>query len=520
VRQGPLARLPIEALLFALAAVVRLPGLGRPVIGDEANAQVIVQAPLAATVDLLVRNDAHPPLYFLLLQLWGAVSDELWWLRLPSLLLGAGACVLVYRVGMETFGAAIGRAAFAVAALSPLLVFQSQYLRPYVLAVFVSTAALLLTTRLVRADTAAFPRLLIGLAAAEILLLYTYYLSLFIVLAINLFLGVYLMGRERARLRMWAVSLVVVALAFLPWLPYYAAQMAGVSGGTASSTPLLKAAGMGLYVGPVQVGSIAKAVLALLQVDELRLSTMRVSAYGSRLTLMLGGAAVASAMVALTAVGWLQLHRRSPAAATAVLLTASAPVAAACALSVAGDLGLFSPVAVNLRYFGESAAVFTLVLGAAVLGLRPRALRYAAAGAIVLLLVAQLPFVYAYPFNYRAEVLRILDRHPNVTLIVSSASTVDFFLPEDRSNRDASRHAYQRVVVDPKAVDEALGQLTAADGFFFVRTTTAEHIVRFPTFAADFESALLDRGFVKAEEERVSDMLTVAVFERQASGGR
>lgn len=504
-------------MLFALAVALRLPGLARPEIGDESAAVLAGPQGLGAIVDFLVTRDAHPPLYFFLLHVWGQVSQELWWLRLLSVAFGAAACVVIHRLGVEAFGAGVGRAAFALVALSPLLVFVSQYLRPYALAVLLSATAVLLVTRVMRAaDRRAFAGWLAALTACQVLLLYSYYLSLFVVLALNLFLLLHFFRRARGRLPAWVASLAVIGVAYLPWLPHYSVQMARVYSGASSSTPLLKSAAMGLWIGPVQVGAIAKAFLALLHLDELRLSTVRVSAHWSKPALvgivLVGGLVV----LALTVAGYRHLRARArPAgAALLVLLVVVVPVSAAAALSVAGDLGLRGPIAINVRYFGESAALFALVLAAGLARLRPRVAAGGSLAALCLVFAVQLPFVYRYPFNDQARLLAFLDRNREVGLVVSFPSGIESLFEEPHRQRFRAR--YRQVVVGPDGVETAVEAIARTERFYFFQVTTAERTIQFPRFAVDFETALGRRGFVKATEERMSDVLTVAFFERRA----
>lgn len=503
-------------VLFALALLVRLPGIGRPEIGDESAAVVAAGQTLTGIVELLVTRDAHPPLYFFLIYLWGMLSRELWWLRLLSVAFGAAACVLIYKIGAETFSPWIGRVTFFVVTLSPLLVFISQYLRPYSLALLLSVASVFLVTRLLRAsDSRSFARFLAGYTACAVLVLYTFYFSLFVVLAVNLFLFVHFMRWAPKRLAAWGVSAVIVGLAYLPWLPYYAAQMERVYSGISSSTPMLKEAKMGFYVGTVQVGAIARAFLALLQVDESRASAVRVSVHYSEPVLLLIVLAGGLTVLCLAVTGYWRLRRSGqlPALASLVLLVAGVPIGCAVILSVAGDLGLFRPIAINLRYFGESAAFFAFVLSAWLLSVKPRFLATGAIVALCLLFAVQLRFIYDYPFNDQSRLLEILNRNQDIELVVSFTSSVEPLF--DKTNRQRFRDRYRTLILSPDGVESGMSAIARHDRFYLFQITTAERMVQFPTFARQFELALKRHDFVKAEEERVSDVLTVAVFERR-----
>jgi len=513
-------------VLFAIAFLLRLPGSGRPAVGDENFAVGAVERTLEGIVQELVSRDAHPPLYFFLLQLWGLVSQELWWLRMLSVILGALTCVLVYQIGSVAFGRDVARYAFLFVTLSPLLIFISQYLRSYALSVFLSAAIVFIVIRILQAEESrTFLTRLAVYMVLLVLAVYTFYGSFFFVLGINLFLLGYYATREPRRLAPVVLSLVIAGAAYLPWLPLQIAQMERVYSGVSASTPVLKSAKIGLYVGEIHLGALAKAFFALLQLDDRYTSAVRFTAQYPASWLAVGALAGAVAILTLIIAGSRRLKaiQRIDGFVYMVVIVSVLPPLAASALSVAGDLGLLRPIAVNLRYFGESAAMFTLLIAGSAASLRPRILGRAAGIGICLILAVQLPYLYRYPFNDQSRVFKILDQYPDTRLAISFPMSVEEFL--DAAGREEFRRRYEHLVLSHEReehevdarIEEEIEAITRHDRFVYFQVTIAEWLILLPASFRHFESVMNRHSYFKAQGHRLSDILTVEVYERRAS---
>ena len=125
-------------LLFLIAMVFRLPGLGRPIIFDESHAIGYVTGSFSKIVTGLM-SDSQPPLYYYVLKCWAMLSSDPFFLRMLTVLLGSAICVILYKTVKAVFGIEAANYAFILAAISPQLIFQSQYLRPYCMATFFSS---------------------------------------------------------------------------------------------------------------------------------------------------------------------------------------------------------------------------------------------------------------------------------------------------------------------------------------------------------------------------------------------
>ncbi len=133
--------LPLALTLLALA--VRLHNLSYHSLWfDEAMsvhwARSSVPRILEVSMNLL--EDRLPPLYYLFLHYWRLfVGDGEVAVRLPSVLLGTLLIPVVYRLASDLFNLRVGSLAAALAAFNPFLVWYSQEVRMYALAVLLAT---------------------------------------------------------------------------------------------------------------------------------------------------------------------------------------------------------------------------------------------------------------------------------------------------------------------------------------------------------------------------------------------
>ncbi len=97
----------------------------------------------------LVKIDQHPPLYYLLLHYWLALTgDTPYYARLLSVLFGLGTIPLIYLIGRRLAGDLVGLAAAVILALSPFHIYFAQETRMYTLLAFNAAAALYALVRL------------------------------------------------------------------------------------------------------------------------------------------------------------------------------------------------------------------------------------------------------------------------------------------------------------------------------------------------------------------------------------
>ncbi|MFM7063660.1 MAG: hypothetical protein ACKO04_09255 [Actinomycetes bacterium] len=200
---------------------------------DEALSVNIARLPLDQIPDAL-RQDGHPPLYYVLLHLWTVVDTSNWWVRALSGVIALSGLPLAYlvgrRIGSRVAGDGLGArrtgllmlAAYAVV---PYGVRYGAETRMYALVIVEVLAGYLLvdnlwsgrTTGRRRAGSAA------GLALVTASLLWTHYWSLWLVCTVGLVALWQSVRSHRPTTRTgarWSVAaLVGGGLLFAPWLP-------------------------------------------------------------------------------------------------------------------------------------------------------------------------------------------------------------------------------------------------------------------------------------------------------------
>jgi uncharacterized membrane protein len=210
---------------------------------DEANGLVVTRLGLAALA--AAQNELyHPPLFYWLLAQWLPLGrGEFFW-RFPSVLFSVLNVLLAWQLARAWFGRAVALTAAPLVALSPVLLWYAQELRPYALLVTLSLLTTLSVTHLClhtaphpsqrplqhppsrRSLYTAFAWWLLA-AVSITAAIYLHYFAL-LLLGLHLVTGLALLSARRSA--PWSLFLVlsawVVALiAYWPWVqtPVFAA---------------------------------------------------------------------------------------------------------------------------------------------------------------------------------------------------------------------------------------------------------------------------------------------------------
>ncbi|MFN8037871.1 MAG: glycosyltransferase family 39 protein [Acidimicrobiales bacterium] len=221
------AAAPIEIVVLALVAAVL--GIGMrfvtrsPLWLDEALSVNIAQLPPGEIVQAL-RQDGHPPLYYLLLHGWTAAfgtSDAA--VRSLSAVIGIASLPLAWLVGRRRGGPLLAWILVAVVALSPYAVRYSTETRMYSMVITLVLAGYLLVDDVVRRGRDGVGRL-VGLALVAGALLLSHYWSLWLLGSLGIVLLVtWRRSSDPARRRgAGRAVLALVAggiLLFAWWLP-------------------------------------------------------------------------------------------------------------------------------------------------------------------------------------------------------------------------------------------------------------------------------------------------------------
>jgi hypothetical protein len=211
------------ALIITLAAFLRLWHVGAPSLWmDEGFTWLVASQPFSAMPAATLFADKHPPLHYwiehVMLTLYGVhgavpnshQAERV--LRLAPALWGVAGVVAVMWLGTRRRGLEVGLLAGLLLAVSPLHVMMSRDARDYSLA----------DLCLILAAGCWLERRWVPYTLCAALALYSHYLCGVVLLW--MWLGTLAVERDKFAWKPWALSCLVVALCFSPWVPTLLAQ--------------------------------------------------------------------------------------------------------------------------------------------------------------------------------------------------------------------------------------------------------------------------------------------------------
>ncbi len=208
-------------VILTLAAVFRLYEMDFPDVWvDEANLILTAEQPVADLFGRL-RADSSPPLYYLAVHAWSALfGDSAVALRMLSVISGVVLVGLTWWVARDLASSRAGLWAAFYLAVNPSQSFFSQQIRMYV---WIGLFFLLSLAGLVRYLRDGRPRDFAMWVGAATLALYNHNFAAHAVVAFAAIIAV--SGQLISRIRMWALAAMVVAVAYVPWVPTLLAQL-------------------------------------------------------------------------------------------------------------------------------------------------------------------------------------------------------------------------------------------------------------------------------------------------------
>lgn len=176
-----------------------------------------------------VREDVHPPLYYLLLDVWTLlIGDSEFSLRLPSALMGTLSLATVYAIGRHWFNTRTGIISLLLLGTAGFYLYYSREAQIYSLYLVLATISTWLYSRWWQKSTL-FRGLIYGIALA--LMLYTHYTAFVIILAhgLHALLTIRQWSKKSA---LWQIIIPygLSALLFSAWIPIFLQQMIVNSG--------------------------------------------------------------------------------------------------------------------------------------------------------------------------------------------------------------------------------------------------------------------------------------------------
>jgi uncharacterized membrane protein len=171
------------------------------------------------------KNDAHPPLYYLLLNLWSYIFGENeWGLRSFSAFIGAFTIVLLFFSLRSLTGDNVGLISCLLFALAPFHIYYSQEVRMYALLAFMTMSCIYFTTKILNSITY---RDLVGLMISEVATLYTHNYGLFVIATLNIYMAylIFVHQEDVAFYKFWIVLQIAVLVFYAPWIPILIKQI-------------------------------------------------------------------------------------------------------------------------------------------------------------------------------------------------------------------------------------------------------------------------------------------------------
>ncbi len=205
-------------LLFAVTALLWSRGRNTWYWLDEGIAIGISSYPLSQIPELL-RLDASPPLYYLLLHVWTSVfGDSEAQTHLLSLLFALGTIPAAFWAGRSLFGPRTGWICVVLAAVNPFIAAYANETRMYSLVVLL---ALVVTASFLHSFVYRRRGHLPVFVVSLVLLLYTHNWGLFFALGTGVAMVLCLLSATDRRLLLVDIALASVATAVLyaPWIP-------------------------------------------------------------------------------------------------------------------------------------------------------------------------------------------------------------------------------------------------------------------------------------------------------------
>lgn len=191
---------------------------------DEMAQAAVAQAAWKEMFPLITRHSS-PPLDYVLMKLvmllFGTAD---WVVRMPALVFGVAAIAALYLFACSLTDRESGLPAAALLAFSPMAISYSQEARMYSLFLFLSLVSYLLARRFIERNDPASGA---WLGIANGLLLLTHYFGVFVIAGEGMILLWGMRSKEgrKRRAALMAVAMLIPLAMFLPWLPYFIAQL-------------------------------------------------------------------------------------------------------------------------------------------------------------------------------------------------------------------------------------------------------------------------------------------------------
>jgi len=249
----------IVSLIIFLCVGLRLVNLDKGYSSDEGWLLKVAGSDFNKIVPALrTGNSVFPPLSPFLVHFWMRVSTAEPWVRGYFVFFGVAICILVYQLGRLFIDRAFGQIAFFASAVSPLLIWASQFVRSYIDSAFWALLSIYFMLRILK--RAGSIGVFLGYVVSSLLAIYSSHLFIPLLIAQNIFIFIFYL-RDVAFLRKWLVSQSILITLSLPCLTLLASQVNHASGMAD------RWASKGLHLFGVNIGHYPRGIAAVIGMD-------------------------------------------------------------------------------------------------------------------------------------------------------------------------------------------------------------------------------------------------------------
>ena len=185
---------------------------------------------------LWLKEEVHPPLYYVLMHYCLIFGHDEFAVRLPSAICGIITLVFSFKLANGKENSSEALLTLILLGLSSMAVFTDRMARMYSLLCMLCVLAAFFLKKALKQEKGIFPW--IGYVTASVALLYTHYSAFIFLLSLNIYFFIF-WKHTRKYIIKWIVCQILTGLFFLPWLKMFLRHMS-IGGGQLLPVPDIK----------------------------------------------------------------------------------------------------------------------------------------------------------------------------------------------------------------------------------------------------------------------------------------
>jgi len=376
--------------ILGLAFALRIAYLDKSLSGDEIITVLRASEEIPNILHRVAQESSHPPLQHIILHFWLSMGNSDWWIRLLYVLMGMGACYAVYLTGREYIDKNFGLICMFIFSILPISVWASQFVRSYIFGAFFIGLSLFFLLRIFNSENCWMSW--IGYTVSSLLSIYSFYFSLSILIAENIFV-LFNWKKFKKILFGWFTVQVIIFTLFLPWLLFF--QKENVFH---HNVVMFK---KGFYLIGIHVGGITRAIAGTLGFDPFILSRSSLHDRFSMLNLFIISILAIFILLTVFLLAIKYFKTKEKAIITSPFLF---PLLVCIPLILAFFAERFKGVPVLPRYFVCNAMIFSFILVGFFSFFKSNYIKIGFFTVIFILFLSRLPAVYSSGQDWRGLV--------------------------------------------------------------------------------------------------------------------